>query len=215
MKLRSVVGLASVALVLSACSNGPSRNGLAAIVDGQTISTQSISDQVNQARTDIQALPAADVQTVPSIQMLGAMAVHRIVLNKVLDKALAGQGITISDTDVTAFEQSIFAQYGKESVVAQLMTNNGVPASEIHNFFRTVLIENVLEKKLDPTGDQTSQTKALVQYLGQVSDKLGIEISPRFGKWDNATLQPTGSDDVLSTLNDAAQFAQAQAQQTQ
>ena len=212
MKFRAVVGCASVALVLTACSSTPSNTGAAARVGDRVITNKEISAQVNEVRSNIQELPVESVPTPPSIQMLSALAVHRIIMDDLIDAAVKDKGLTITDADVTAFKEGIFAQYGKESVLTQVMTNNGVPRSQVHEFMRTILIENTLSKMLTPNGDDAAQTEGLVKYLGDLSDKLNVEISPRFGKWSKETLQPTGSDDLLSSLNPSAQ-EKAQTQQ--
>lgn len=212
MKLRAVVGFASVALVLTACGSSPSHVGVAAHVGDRVVTNKEISEQVNQVRSDIQMLPADKVQSPPSVQMLSAMTIHRIVMNDIIDAAIKDKGLSITDADVKAFEENVFTQYGKEAVLIQVLTNNGVPLSQVHDFMRNILVENILGKELAPSGDQNAQTAALVKYLGEVSNKLGIEIAPRFGKWSTETLQPTGSDDVLSSLNPTAQKS-AQTQQ--
>jgi hypothetical protein len=212
VKFRAVVGCASVALVLTACGSTPSNIGAAARVGDRVITNKEISAQVNEVRSNIQALPVEQVPTPPSIQMLSALAVHRIIMDDLIDEAIKDQGLKITDADVTAFEEGIFAQYGKESVLTQIMTNNGVPLSQVHEFMRTILVENTLGKTLTPDGDDAAKTEALVNYLGDLSDKFNVEISPRFGKWSKETLQPTGSDDVLSSLNPSAQ-EKAQTQQ--
>ena len=212
MNIRAVVGCASVALVLTACSSSPSNTGAAAHVGDRVVTNKEISRQVNEVREDILQLPVEKVPSPPSIQMLSAMAIHRIVLDDIIEEAIKDQGLTVTDADVTKFKENVFAQYGEEEVMTQILTNNGVPRSQVHNFMRTILVENMLSKSLTPDGDQQAQTEGLIKYLGDLSNKLGVEISPRFGKWSTDTLQPTGSDDVLSSLNPIAQ-EKAQTQQ--
>ena len=212
MKIRSVVGLASVALMLTACGSGSSHLGVAATVGDRTVTKQAIDDQVMQVRSDILALPVDQVQKVPSIQMLTTLAVHRIILDDILDAALEDKNLEVTDDEVSAFEQGVYAQYGQDSIVTQVITNNGVPKDQIHKFMRTVLIEQKLSALLTPDGDQQAQTDGLLKYLGDLSLKIGVDVNPRFGQWNPEILAPTGSDTILSTINPVDQ-QKAQTQQ--
>ena len=212
VKIRSIVGLASVALMLTACGNGSSHLGVAATVGDRTITKKVIDDQVMEVRSDILALPVDQVQSVPSIQMLTTLAVHRVILDDILDAALEDQNLVVSDDEVTAFEQGVYAQYGEDSIVTQVITNNGVPRADIHKFMRTVLIEQKLSALLTPNGDQQAQTDGLLKYLGELGTKIGVDVNPRFGQWNPDIVAPTGSDNILSTLNPVDQ-QKAQTQQ--
>lgn len=212
MKIRSIVGLASVALMLTACGSGSSHVGVAATVGDRTITKKAIDNQVMEVRSDILALPVDQVQSVPSIQMLTTLAVHRVILDDILDAALEDLNLVITDEEVTAFEEGVYAQYGKDSIVTQVITNNGVPRAEIHKFMRTVLIEQRISALLTPGGDQQAQTDGLLKYLGEVSAKIGVDVNPRFGQWNPDILAPTGSDNILSTINPVDQ-QKAQTQQ--
>lgn len=211
MKIRSIAGLASVVLLLSACGNGSSNLGIAATVGDRTITKQAIEDQVNQVRADILGLPAEQVSNVPSIQMLTNLAVHRIIIDDIVEAALEDKNLVVTDEEVTSFEQGVYAQYGEDTIVMQVMTNNGVPRQEIHQFMRTVLIEQKLSALITPYGDQQAQTEGLLKYLGELSTRIGVDVNPRFGQWNPDILSPTGTDNILSTLNPVAQqLAQTQ-----
>lgn len=212
MKIRSIAGLASVVLLLSACGSGSSHLGVAASVGDQTITKQAVEAQVNQVRSDILELPADQVKNVPSIQMLTNLAVHRIILDDILDAALEDKNLVVTDDEVTAFEQGVYAQYGEDAIVTQVMTNNGVPRKEIHKFMRTVLLEQKLSALITPNGDQQAQTDGLLKYLGELSTRIGVDVNPRFGQWNPDILSPTGTDGILSTLNPVDQ-QKAQTQQ--
>jgi hypothetical protein len=106
----------------------------------------------------------------------------------------------------------VYAQYGEEAIVTQVITNNGVPKAEIHKFMRTVLVEQKLSALLTPGGDKQAQTDGLLKYLGELSLKLGVDVNPRFGQWNPDILAPTGSDTILSTINPVDQ-QKAQTQQ--
>jgi hypothetical protein len=198
--------------MLTACGSGSSHLGVAATVGDRTVTKQAIDDQVMQVRSDILALPVDQVQKVPSIQMLTTLAVHRIILDDILDAALEDKNLEVTDDEVSAFEQGVYAQYGQDSIVTQVITNNGVPKDQIHKFMRTVLIEQKLSALLTPDGDQQAQTDGLLKYLGDLSLKIGVDVNPRFGQWNPEILAPTGSDTILSTINPVDQ-QKAQTQQ--
>jgi len=203
MKIRNhfVVGLVSL-LVLSGCSNGPSHTGAAAIVADETIAQQAVTselkevlDQITRSENQGQGTQAGK----PDAGMLGQQIVNRLVLSKLIDRALANLKLTVTDAQVFEFQDGIYSQYGKDKVDAQLLLSQAIPASQVTNFFRLVLSEEAVAKKLAPQGSEEQSNAAFSKYLMTLADQSNISVSPRYGSWSSDQLKVTGFDNALSS----------------
>ena len=204
MKIRIVAIAAICAVTLTGCST-KNNSGTAVVVNGKVTTTKQVSAQVDEIRTEIQQLPVGSLQNIPSVVMLTRMIVDRDITTQLVDIALARKGITVSDEEVQTFADGIFAQYGKEKILTQIMGSNGVSSSQVNNFMRLVYSENVLAKALAPQMSQVGQTQALLEYVGGISKEVGVTVSPRFGRWDPSQLQVILGDETLSYIEKDAQ----------
>ena len=204
MKIRIVAIAAICAVTLTGCST-KNNSGTAVVVNGKVTTTKQVSAQVDEIRTEIQQLPVGSLQNIPSVVMLTRMIVDRDITTQLVYIALARKGITVSDEEVQTFADGIFAQYGKEKILTQIMGSNGVSSSQVNNFMRLVYSENVLAKALAPQMSQVGQTQALLEYVGGISKEVGVTVSPRFGRWDPSQLQVILGDETLSYIEKDAQ----------
>lgn len=202
MKLRIIAIAALSALSLTACA---SNTNTALVVNGEAISTKVISEQVDEIRTEIQQLPVGSLEKTPSLVLLTRMVVDRAISTKLLDLALERKGLTVTDEEVQAFADGVYAKYGKEQIQLQLMGTNGVAKSKLNEFMRIVYIQNLLGKTLGPNESQVGQTQELIKYVGDLSKEVGVQVSPRFGTWDPTQLQVVLGDETLSAIEAKAQ----------
>jgi hypothetical protein len=61
-----------------------------------------------------------------------------------------------------------------------------------------ILVQRVLMEKLAPGADKQTSTKALFDYLTNLSTELSVELNPRFGKWDPSNLMSKPGDQTLA-----------------
>lgn len=192
---KSLVAVAVVAL-LSACGNG--NPGAALTVGDVRVSANEITDNVNQVRSEIEALPADLITEVPSLTQLAQMSVDRIILHEILTAAALDKGIEVSQADINTLLQSAYDQYGQESIEAQLVSQNAIPKSGIEDFARDVIIQNDLKELFVPGGSEEAKSAALVSYVGVLTESLNITVAPRYGKWDAAKFVTVPNDTDLS-----------------
>lgn len=204
MKIRAVAIAAIAAVALSGCSVQGHR-GTALVVNGQVTSTKQINAKVDEIRTEIQQLPVGSIQQVPSVVMLTRMVVDRTITTALVELALERKGITITDEEVQTFAEGVYAQYGKGQILIQIMGTNGISSSQVDSFMRLVYAENTLAAALAPDLSEVGQTQALVEYVGSLSNEVGVVVDPRYGKWDPAQLQVILGDETLSYIEKDAQ----------
>jgi len=198
VKIRVLAGVAVVAMSLTACGSGQQLSGAAAVVGDVRIPQSKVTDQVNKARADIEKLPKGSVQQVPTLVLLGAMNVDRLVLDEVLKTALANKNVTVTPVEVTTFRDSVYTQYGKDAVQQQLLSQNGVPLESVDDFMFEILAQQKLIAVLDPTGAQSAQVDALNKYMAETSNAVGVQLSPRYGEWNPNKMMSAPGDITLS-----------------
>jgi len=184
--------------VLTGCSDSPKLAGSAVVVNGKVILASTVSERVDKVRAQIQVTDPALITEVPSLIQINQRAVDHFVLVSLLEEVVAREGINITDLDVAAYKDEIFAQYAKETIEAQLVSQNAVPADDVDGFMYEILVQRALMDKLAPGADRQTRTTALSDYLTILSQELNVELNPRFGKWDPTNLMSTPGDETLS-----------------
>ena len=198
MKLRLVATLILGAAVLTGCSDSPKLSGSAAIINGKVITAATVADRADKVRSQIQVTDPALVSEVPSLLQINQRVLDHYVRASLFEEAAAREGIKITDRDVLAYRDEVFAQYSKESIEAQLVAQNAVPADDVEGFMREILLQRALMEKLAPGGDNQTQFLAMTDYLTALSDELGVELNPRFGTWDSENLISNPGDETLA-----------------
>lgn len=195
-RVRMVSTAVGLVLLLGGC--GTKLAGTAAVVAGTTIPESAVSARVNEVRHQIESMPKESAPQIPSLVMLNQMVLSHMVLESVLEKGLAAQGVTVTDAEVAAFTKSIFAQYGQQAIEDQVAVGQGISREQLAGFMRMVYSEQALGAALAPTESADAQAQAMVTYLGTISRGLDIKIAPRFGAWNPNKLQVAPGDMTLS-----------------
>ncbi len=198
MKLRLVASMVLGVAVLTGCSDSPKLAGSAVVVNGKVILASEVAERVDKVRAQIQVTDPALITEVPSLIQINQRAVDHFVLVSLLDEVVVREGINITDLDVTAYKEEVFAQYAKETIEAQLASQNAVPADDVDGFMYEILVQRALMDKLAPGADRQTRTQALFDYLTELSKELNVELNPRFGKWDPTNLISTPGDETLA-----------------
>ena len=198
MKLRLVATLILGVAVLSGCSDSPKLAGSAAIVNGKVIPASAVADRADKVRAQIQVTDPSLISEVPSLIQINQRSVDHFVRASLFEEAAAREGIEITDRDVAEYKDEVFAQYSKESIEAQLVSQNAVPADELDDFMREILLQRALMEKLAPGAANQTQFLAMTDYLTSLSAELGVDLNPRFGKWDASNLISNPGDESLA-----------------
>jgi hypothetical protein len=198
VKLRLVATLILGVAVLTGCSDSPKLAGSAVVINGKVIPASAVAERVDKVRAQIQVTDPSLVSEVPSLIQINQRAVDHFIRASLFEEAVAREGIKVTDRDVASYRDEVFTQYSQESVEAQLLTQNAVPAEKVDEFMREIMIQRILMEKLAPGADNQTQFVAMTDYLTALSDELGVELNPRFGTWDPSNLISTPGDETLA-----------------
>ena len=198
MKLRVVATLILGVAVLTGCSDSPKLAGSAVVVDGKVIPASAVAERVDKVRAQIQVTDPSLVSEVPSLIQINQRAVDHFVRAALFAEAVSREGINVTDRDVAEYKAEVFEQYAQETIEAQLVSQNAVPADDLDGFMREILVQRILMEKLAPGADNQTQFLAMTEYLTALSEELGVELNPRFGTWDPSNLISTPGDQTLA-----------------
>lgn len=198
MKLRLVATIVLGVAVLTGCSDSPKLAGSAVVINGNVVTASSVADRVDKVRAQIQVTDPSLISEVPSLIQINQRAVDHFIRAALFEEAVAREGINVTQRDVEAYRDEVFAQYAKETIEAQLVSQNAVPADDVEGFMREIMIQRILMEKLAPGADNQTQFIAMTDYLTALSDELGVELNPRFGTWDPSNLITTPGDQTLA-----------------
>ena len=198
MKLRFVATIVLGVAVLTGCSDSPKLAGSAVVVDGKVIPASAVAERVDKVRAQIQVTDPTLISEVPSLVQINQRVVDHFVRASLFAEVVEREGIKVTDRDVAAYRDEVFAQYAKETIEAQLVSQNAVPADDVEGFMREILIQRILMEMLAPGADNQTQFTAMTEYLTGLSEELGVELNPRFGKWDASNLISTPGDEALA-----------------
>ena len=209
MKLRRTAAVVAIPLLaglaLAACST-PSA-GTAASVGGTTITTSQLTTTVDELKGQVTALEGASWDD--------AKATSRVLTDGVtyllLDEAARREGITVTQGEVDKLVNDAIAANagGDRAKFVENLAASGTPESQIPLAARAVIIKTALEKKLAPgETDAVKVDAAINAYLTKVADDLGVEVAPRFGRWDT---EISGLADPPNDLSVPADLASATA----
>ena len=198
MKLRLVATLILGVAVLTGCSDSPKLAGSAVVIDGKVIPASAVAERVDKVRAQIQVTDPSLVSEVPSLIQINQRAVDHFVRAALFAEAVSREGINVTDRDVAEYKAEVFEQYAQETIEAQLVSQNAVPADDLDGFMREILVQRILMEKLAPGADNQTQFLAMTEYLTALSEELGVELNPRFGKWDPSNLISTPGDQTLA-----------------
>jgi hypothetical protein len=198
VKLRFVATIVLGVAVLTGCSDSPKLAGSAVVVDGKVIPASAVAERVDKVRAQIQVTDPTLISEVPSLVQINQRVVDHFVRASLFAEVVEREGIKVTDRDVAAYRDEVFAQYAKETIEAQLVSQNAVPADDVEGFMREILIQRILMEMLAPGADNQTQFTAMTEYLTGLSEELGVELNPRFGKWDASNLISTPGDEALA-----------------
>ncbi|MDP4015055.1 MAG: hypothetical protein Q8P38_10620 [Candidatus Nanopelagicales bacterium] len=173
-------GVAAV-LVLAGCASA--RPGAAAIVGDRVIEVATVADQMHQINGVLGLPPDAPSEN-------GAIA----VVSYDVGAALVEEAADILKAEVAAVEveeaygQQVLA-LGGEQQLFQVAAERGIAPSMIKTDLLTQLRVRAIAEALAPGAGQSEQEQKLLAAIMDIARRIGVEVSPRYGQWDQRTLQ--------------------------
>lgn len=185
----TAIALGCGVLVLAGCSTDGSAqsvlvdSGQAAVSSEFRVSQSEVADAVGLVLSG-QGLPTGEPPA-----GLASATTERVVLNRLISSYAEGNGIELTRTQVEQGLEQLASENGGEQALADLALQSGIPVEALEDTVRTNLLVTAIGLKLDAAGDAASQVEAARVALSEYSEAIDIEVSPRYGTWDDAQLQ--------------------------
>ncbi|WP_351227903.1 SurA N-terminal domain-containing protein [Streptomyces sp. NPDC002133] len=180
--------LVAAAPLLAACGS-EARPGAAAVVGGERIEVAALQSQVKDVRAAQEESPDA-AQMIKNTGQLTRAKLHALILDRVLETAADNAGVTVSrkelqDARAAAVQQS----GGEDQLEAMLLQQRGVAPGQIDEAVREEVLLTKLAQALGADLGTPQGQQKVGEALTAASKALDIEVSPRYGAWDDAKIQ--------------------------
>ncbi|MEV0576168.1 SurA N-terminal domain-containing protein [Streptomyces sp. NPDC050392] len=180
--------LLTAAPLLAACGS-QAHPGAAAVVGGDRITVATVQGQVADVRQAQDNSKQAAQITNQSGQLVRAK-LHGLILDRVLDKASADAGVTVTRAEIQQMRQSAVAQYkGEAGLRAAVLQERWIAPDQIDAFLREQIQLTKLGQALGADPTTPAGTKILGDALTKASKSLKVDVNPRFGTWNNQQIQ--------------------------
>ena len=192
------VGLALAAgVALTAC--GQAQPGVAASVDGRTLSVEEIHAQTSAF---FESYPEAVGQAPPL--RVSQIQIQNWVRGRVVDEIAKAYGLEPSTGDLQQFANENYQ--GMEGFT-QAVANAAVPAdredlilAELRSFWIQNAVRELLREQLGLDEGQNDELDIATQDVNEeFSSAADIAVNPRFGDWDYVATIVVDADGSLST----------------
>ncbi|MEV0258640.1 SurA N-terminal domain-containing protein [Streptomyces sp. NPDC050732] len=177
----------AAAPLLTACGS-EAHPGAAAVVGGDRITVAQLEGRVNEVREAQRAAIPDDAQYSQAIAKSGGLTrstLHTMVLDKVLHRAAADAGVSVTRRDIQTMRAAMEQQEGgKKALEQSWLQQYGVAPARLDDSLRTEIEAQKLAKKLDADMQSPEGQAVFWKALSAASKKLDIDLNPRYGAWD-------------------------------
>jgi hypothetical protein len=175
--------IAAAAPLLTACGSD-AHPGAAAVVGGQRITVAQLENRVDEVRAAQRAAVQDDTQYQQVLAQTGALTrdtLRSMVLDRVLHRAAADAGITVTPKEVQQMRTGLEQQVGgSKALQTAWLQQYGVAPRRLDDNLRVQLEAQKLARSL---GTDTSKP-AFWNALSAASKELHVDLNPRYGSWD-------------------------------
>ncbi|MFF2523643.1 SurA N-terminal domain-containing protein [Streptomyces liangshanensis] len=182
------VALLAAAPLLTACG-ADAHPGAAAVVGGQRIEVSTVQGAVRDVRSAQEASPQS-AELIKNTGRLSQIKLNGMIFDRVLQRAADDAGVTVSRKEIQAAKQQAFAQSGGEKQFLALALQQGaVTPDQLDDAIRRDVLLTKVGAALGADAMTPQGQQKLVTGLAATSKKLGIDVNPRYGSWDNTKVQ--------------------------
>ncbi|MFI0710613.1 SurA N-terminal domain-containing protein [Streptomyces inhibens] len=183
LSVSATAALLAATPLLAACS-GDAHPGAAAIVDGKRITVAQLQAKVKDVRA-AQAKSPQGGQLIMNTGRLSLATLNGMIFDEVLARGAKDAGVTITRSDIQKWRARAEKQAGGAERLKAMWLQQGVAPDEVDAMVRNQLLLDGLAKHLGADRGKPQGQQKLAQALAKTSRSMGIDVNPRFGKWDD------------------------------
>ncbi|WP_030985337.1 SurA N-terminal domain-containing protein [Streptomyces sp. NRRL S-1813] len=183
LSVSATAALLAAAPLLAACGSD-AHPGAAAIVDGKRITVSQLQAKVKDVRA-AQAKSPQGGQMIMNTGRLSLATLNGMIFDEVLARGAKDAGVTVTRRDVQRWRAEAEKQAGGAERLKAMWLQQGVAPAEIDSTVRNQLLLDGVARHLGADRGKPQGQQKLAQALAKTSRSMGIDVNPRFGKWDD------------------------------
>ncbi|MGW8975460.1 SurA N-terminal domain-containing protein [Streptomyces platensis] len=205
LSVSATAALLAATPLLAACGND-AHPGAAAIVDGKRITVSQLQAKVKDVRA-AQAKSPQGGQLIMSTGRLSLATLNGMIFDEVLARGARDAGVTVSRGDIQKWRGRAEKQAGSGERLKAMWLQQGVAPDEIDAMVRNQLLLDGVAEHLHADRRAPQGQQKLARALAKTSRSMGIDVNPRFGKWDDQQVILGETKDPWITREPAKQLA--------
>ncbi|KIZ19150.1 SurA N-terminal domain-containing protein [Streptomyces natalensis] len=183
LSVSATAALLAATPILAACGSG-AHPGAAAVVDGKRISVAQLQAKVKDVREAQGRAPQGE-QLIMNTGRLSLATLNGMIFDQVLARSAKDAGVTVTRNDIQKWRTAAETRAGGAERLKAMWLQQGIAPDEIDAMVRNQLLLDGLAKHLGADRGQPDGQRQLAQALAKTSRSMGIDVNPRFGKWDD------------------------------
>ncbi|MFF5565848.1 SurA N-terminal domain-containing protein [Streptomyces sp. NPDC012623] len=184
------VALLAAAPLLTACGND-SHPGAAAVVGGQRIEMSALQAEVQDVRSAQRSAPYAD-QLIKNTGQLGQAKLNNMIFDRILQRSADDAGVKVSRKEVQSVrEQAVAGSGGERQFAETQLQQRALTSDQIDAAIRREVLFDKLARALGADTSTPQGVQTALDELAATSKKLGVDVNPRYGSWDEKEVRLT------------------------
>ena len=183
LSVSATAALLAATPILAACGSGV-HPGAAAVVDGKRITVAQLQAKVKDVREAQGRAPQGE-QLIMNTGRLSLATLNGMIFDEVLARSAKDAGVTVTRNAIQKWRAAAETRSGGAERLKAMWLQQGIAPDEIDAMVRNQLLLDGLAKHLGADRGQPDGQRQLAQALAKTSRAMGIDVNPRFGKWDD------------------------------
>ena len=187
---KKVITTVLAALFLTSCSSMNS----AITVGDKEFSINDLQKPVDEILEARKSFDTSQVQLASGVE-LGRNQAQFAIISVLLDQIASDMKINFTNADVAKRRTEIVTQVGGEAELPKALASSNLAASNLEPYIKVRLIIDKLTSDLVALGVSPEQASEEVSRLiVEAAKKLGVEVNPKYGKWNPITASIESGD---------------------
>jgi PBP1b-binding outer membrane lipoprotein LpoB len=187
---KKIITTVLAALLLTSCSSMNS----AITVGDKEFSINDLQKPVDEILEARKSFDTSQVQLASGVE-LGRNQAQFAIISVLLDQIASDMKINFTNADIAKRRTEIVAQVGGEAELPKALASSNLAASNLEPYIKVRLIIDKLTSDLVELGVSPEQASEEVSKLiVATAKKLGVEVNPKYGKWNAANASIESGD---------------------
>ncbi|UZJ31060.1 SurA N-terminal domain-containing protein [Streptomyces endophytica] len=183
LSVSATAALLAATPLLAACGS-QAHPGAAAVVDGKRITVAQLQAKVRDVRA-AQARSPQGGQLIMNTGRLSLATLNGMIFDEVLARGAKDAGVTVTRKDVQAWRGKAEKQAGGAERLKAMWLQQGIAPDEVDGTVRNQLLLDGIARHLGADRGTPQGQQKLARSLARTSRSMGIDVNPRFGRWDD------------------------------